>query len=197
MTLARKFGLLPETHFVPDVLAQNLDLVFCGTALGHRSASEKAYYAHPGNLFWKTLYATGLTPELIAPKNYREILKYGIGLTDLVKHAYGNDDVLPHGALGEEARNDLEKKILKYKPRLLAFTSKTAAGTFLRKSTGKIPYGLQPERCGNTQLYTLPSPSGLGRGYFKLEIWQGLADLLTRHPVPERHSSRGSDTGSR
>lgn len=185
--LISKFGLLPETHFVPDVLKKNLDVVFCGTALGHRSAQEKAYYAHPGNLFWKAIHRIGLTPHLLAPQDYAQVLKYSIGLTDLCKHAYGNDDVLPEDALDLFARDELEQKILKYQPSFLAFTSKTAAGSFLRKSTGKIPYGLQNERCGKTRIYALCSPSGLGRGYWNEEIWQGLADLVK---TDSRSSSR-------
>jgi TDG/mug DNA glycosylase family protein len=173
-----KSGLLPKQHFVPDVLAPGLNIVFCGTALGHKSALEKAYYAHPGNLFWKVLHRTGLIPHPIAPKDYRTVLKYGIGLTDLCKHAYGNDDVLPIDALGLQACDELEKKILHYQPRFLAFTSKTAAKSFLKKSTGKINYGIQEERCGQTQIYTLCSPSGLGRGYWQEDVWQDLADAV-------------------
>ncbi|MES2906870.1 MAG: mismatch-specific DNA-glycosylase [Pseudomonadota bacterium] len=178
MSVLPKFGLLPKSHLVPDVLAENLDIVFCGTALGHKSALEKAYYAHPGNLFWKTLYKTGLTPQLIAPKDYAQVLSYRIGLTDLCKHAFGNDNVLPPDALDAVARDELEKKILKYQPRFLAFTSKTAASTFLARPTGKIPYGLQVETCGNTQVSVLPSPSGQGRTYWNNGAeWHHLAGL--------------------
>ena len=173
-----KYGLLPDTHLVGDVLAPHLDLVFCGTALGHKSAVERAYYAHPGNLFWRTLFETGLTPELIAPKNYSDVLKYGIGLTDLCKHAYGNDAVLPPDALGHAARKALEIKILKYQPRVLAFTSKTAASCVLQKPTGKILYGLQTERCGGAQIHVLPSPSGLSRSYWSNEVWANLANTI-------------------
>ncbi len=72
---------------LPDVLAPGLDLVLCGTAPSRRSKEQGAYYAHPGNLFWRTLFETGLTPELLRPAAYRRVLAYGIGLTDLCKHA--------------------------------------------------------------------------------------------------------------
>ncbi|NIR58662.1 MAG: mismatch-specific DNA-glycosylase, partial [Gammaproteobacteria bacterium] len=32
---------------LPDVLAENLDIVFCGSAAGRVSAARGAYYAHP------------------------------------------------------------------------------------------------------------------------------------------------------
>ena len=46
-------------HILPDVLQPGLALVFCGTAAGKRSAAERAYYAHPGNMFWRALPAGG------------------------------------------------------------------------------------------------------------------------------------------
>ena len=48
---------------LPDLLQPGLALVFCGTAAGRRSAAEGAYYAHPGNLFWRALHAVQLTPR--------------------------------------------------------------------------------------------------------------------------------------
>jgi len=44
------FATLPG--MLPDVLAANLDVVFCGTAAGKRSAEVGMYYAGPGNRFW-------------------------------------------------------------------------------------------------------------------------------------------------
>ena len=48
---------------LPDVLESGLDLVLCGTAAGRKSAEMLAYYAKPGNRFWPTLHAVGLTPR--------------------------------------------------------------------------------------------------------------------------------------
>ena len=151
--LIDRFGALPETHYVPDVLAEGLRVVFCGTALGFASAANRAYYAHPGNLFWKTLYRTGLTPSQLKPQEYTRALEYGIGLTDLCKHAYGLDTQLPKGALDAES---LREKMARFRPGMLAFTSKTAAAAFMGKGTGKLPYGLQEERFGATRLFVLP-----------------------------------------
>ena len=52
---------------LPDVLAPGLRAVFCGTAAGTKSAIAGAYYAGPGNKFWPTLHAIGLTPRRFAP----------------------------------------------------------------------------------------------------------------------------------
>ncbi len=52
---------------LPDVLAPGLDIVFCGTGAGAWSARVGAYYGKPGNKFWPTLHAVGLTPRRREP----------------------------------------------------------------------------------------------------------------------------------
>ena len=74
-----------EDDILPDALAVGLDVVFCGSAAGTRSARADAYYAGPGNRFWPTLFSIGLMPEQIRPANFRHVVRYGIGLTDLAK----------------------------------------------------------------------------------------------------------------
>lgn len=170
-----RFGVLPPDHYVPDVLAPGLKLVFCGTALGRVSAQKKAYYAHPGNLFWRTLYATGLTPEVLAPQDYTRVLDFGIGLTDLCKRHFGNDSDLPVDAFDVGA---LRQKIQHVKPSILAFTSKTAASAVLRQATGTLVLGFQPQVIGPTRIYVLPSPSGQARRYWTVQAWQDLADAV-------------------
>lgn len=160
-----------EHHVLPDLLQPGLALVFCGTAAGKRSAAEQAYYAHPGNLFWRALFQAGLTPRLLAPAEFPQLPHYRIGLTDLAKRHSGNDDELPPGAFDVPA---LVAKVERHAPRLLAFTSKNAARAALGHSTG---YGLQQETIGGTRLFVLPSPSGQARGHWDIEPWLTLAGL--------------------
>lgn len=157
---------------LPDLLQPGLSLVFCGTAAGRRSAAEGAYYAHPGNLFWRALHAVQLTPRLFAPSEFPLLPALGIGLTDLAKHHAGNDDELPRNAFDVAA---LRTRIERVAPRVLAFTSKAAARAALGRAAG---YGLQAERMGATQLFVLPSPSGQARGHWDLGPWRDLATLV-------------------
>ena len=156
-------------HILPDVLQPGLALVFCGTAAGKRSAAERAYYAHPGNLFWRALFEAGLTPRLFAPTEFLLLPSLGIGLTDLAKRHSGNDAELPHDAFDVPA---LIVKIERYQSHLLAFTSKNAARAALGHA---VDYGLQTERIGITQLFVLPSPSGQARGHWDIAPWRALA----------------------
>lgn len=74
-----------------DLLARHLDLVVCGTGAGRRAVALRQYYAGRGNRVWRTLAEVGLTPRELSPSDYRELLNFGMGLTDLVKHHAGSD----------------------------------------------------------------------------------------------------------
>ncbi|MFM7460981.1 MAG: mismatch-specific DNA-glycosylase [Burkholderiales bacterium] len=169
-------SLTTGSYLVPDLLAVDLRLVFCGTAPSTRSAAEKSYYAKPGNRFWPTLYQTGITPRLLVPSEYPALLSLGIGLTDLCKDYCGTDAQLPDNAFDGDA---LLAKIDQYRPRIVAFTSKNAG----REVLGRQPeYGFQPEPIGSkgtTRLFVLPSPSGLATKFFDIRVWQLLADTIT------------------
>ncbi|MHB1273542.1 MAG: mismatch-specific DNA-glycosylase [Rhodanobacter sp.] len=163
---------------LPDVLQPGLALVFCGTAAGRRSAAERAYYAHPGNLFWRALCEAGLTPRQLAPAEFPQVTRYGIGLTDLAKRHVGNDNELPREAFDAPA---LIVRIERHGPRLLAFTSKNAARAVLGRSPD---YGLQAETIGDTRLFVLPSPSGQARGHWDIGPWLALGDLYRAANAP-------------
>jgi double-stranded uracil-DNA glycosylase len=163
---------------LPDLLQPGLALVFCGTAAGRRSADEGAYYAHPGNLFWRALHAVELTPRLFAPAEFPQLPSLGMGLTDLAKHHVGNDDELPRDAFDVTA---LRLRIERHAPQMLAFTSKAAARAALGRAAD---YGLQAECFGSTRLFVLPSPSGQARGHWDLAPWHALAALVRAQAQP-------------
>jgi hypothetical protein len=79
---------------LPDILEPGLRIVFCGTAAGARSAELGQPYAGPGNKFWRVLEEVCLTPTRLTPAEFRDLPRYGIGLTDLAKFASGSDSVL-------------------------------------------------------------------------------------------------------
>jgi TDG/mug DNA glycosylase family protein len=169
--MKRKSMPADSGHVLPDVLQPGLALVFCGTAAGKRSAAEGAYYAHPGNLFWRALHQAEITPRLLAPAEFLQLPNYGIGLTDLAKHHIGNDNQLPRDAFDAPA---LIAKIAHHAPRVLAFTSKNGARAALGHS---VDYGLQAGKIGDTQIVVLPSPSGQARGHWTIAPWLALAEL--------------------
>ena len=160
-----------DTHYlVPDLLAPGLKLVFCGTAPSRASVAAAAYYAKPGNRFWPSLHTVGITPHRYAPRDYPNLLALGVGLTDLCKIHSGVDAELPDDAF-DCAR--FEQKMQQHRPRMIAFTSKNAAQSYLQKP---VDYGEQAIRLGSSRLFVLPSPSGLATRFFDIKVWHALAD---------------------
>lgn len=169
-------------HLVPDLLAPGLDLVFCGTAPSPASFKARAYYANPGNAFWPTLQAVGLTPERLAPQRYPELLTLGIGLTDLNKTEYGSDHELSAHAMDATG---LHAKLRRFRPAAIAFTSKNAASLALGI---KAPaYGRQAEPIEGVVAFVLASPSGRARSFWTLAPWREAAAFVAeRRRLRER-----------
>jgi TDG/mug DNA glycosylase family protein len=105
---------------LPDVLASDLRVVFCGAAAGTASARRGAYYVGPGNKFWATLHEIGPTPRRLAPFEFASVLDHGIGLTDLCKLRGGAD-----AAIGRDAFDvaGLTARMAKHSPAFLVFNS--------------------------------------------------------------------------
>src|SRR5271166_6617858 len=157
-------SMSPREPVLPDVLAPGLRIVFCGTAAGTVSARRGAYYAHPQNKFWRTLFDVRLTPRLLKPEEYIEVLQWGVGLTDLAKHVSGMDRELPRNAFCGEARAALTAKIEAAQPKLIAFTSLTAGRRWLGRAAH---FGDSGVRIGATRVWLLPSPSPTAGWYWQ------------------------------
>jgi TDG/mug DNA glycosylase family protein len=157
-----------------DVLRPGLDIIFCGTAAGRKSASIGAPYADASNRFWMTLYSIGLTPTRLSPADYQKLLKFGLGLTDIAKRKCGVDTSLSSTDFDVPS---LMEKLDEFKPRILAFNGKKAASVFYERSTRGLAYGRQPSMAGGTIVWVLPSTSGSARRYWDLTHWSQLAEL--------------------
>jgi double-stranded uracil-DNA glycosylase len=160
-------------HRLPDVLAPGLDLVFCGTAPSPVSFKAQAYYANPGNAFWPTLHAVGLTPERFAPERFPELLALGLGLTDLNKTEVGSDHELSAEAMDAAS---LHAKLRRFRPAAVAFTSKQAA--VLGLGVKAPAYGRQEEPVEGAVAFVLSSPSGRARSFWTLAPWQEAAAFV-------------------
>jgi TDG/mug DNA glycosylase family protein len=165
---------LVEKPVLQDVIAPGLVVLFCGSAVGAASARRGAYYAGPGNAFWKALHQSELTPRQLQPEEYERLLEYEMGLTDLAKYVSGNDSILADEHFDREA---LRARILQFEPRIVAFTGKRPAREFLRRA---VAYGLQEETVGKSRLFVLPSPSGNARRFWSLRSWRQLAKLVRK-----------------
>ena len=165
------------TEKLPDQLRDRLRLVFVGTAAGQRSADLGHYYAGPGNRFWRTIHEVGITPRRYEPREFTELLKLGIGLTDVCKLGVGMD----HQALKFPVDiAAFREKMLIYRPSTIAFTSKKAASLFYGRPTKAVALGRQPAAGDFPVVFVLASPSGAASGHWSVQPWQELADWLVR-----------------
>jgi len=160
---------LARGHILPDLLAPGLRIVFCGTAAGDVSALLRAPYAGPGNRFWWVLHEVGLTERVLRPVDFRELLDFGIGLTDVAKHAIGRDNRLVRADF--DAASVVEKAE-RFAPRVLAFVGKRAAQEVCG---GPVGYGHGDRAIGSSEVWVLPSTSGAARGFWDIGPWRDLA----------------------
>jgi TDG/mug DNA glycosylase family protein len=161
-----------------DLLRPKLELVFCGYNPSLTSGLSGHHYAHPGNRFWRVLFATGITERLYGPEEDEQLLDLGIGFTNLASRPTRRADELTR----EEIRAGAEElcaKLQRFKPRVVAYTGIGVYRWF--RSTSKAAWGLQDDSAvpGVTDV-VVPSPSGLNRMRFEelVDHYRALAPLL-------------------
>lgn len=161
---------------LPDVLKENLDVVFCGMAAGKDSARTGYYYADENNRFWPTLHDVGLTDQQIRPDKFQSVLDYGIGLTDLCKFHFGPDRRLPPDAPDVPG---LIAKIKQYAPKVIAFNGKKATRLVAEKLQWNlaVDYGPLGKSIGTSEVWVLTQTSRKNE-YWKLAPWSELARYL-------------------
>ena len=108
-----------KDKLVPDVIAPNLRVLFCGINPGLYSAAVGYHFARPGNRFWPALYAAGFTPRQLQPAEQHNLLSLGLGITNIAPRATARADELSANELIEGMKS-LEIKVKRYRPKVLA-----------------------------------------------------------------------------
>jgi double-stranded uracil-DNA glycosylase len=159
---------------LPDVIAPNLRVLFCGINPGLYTAAVQQHFGRPGNRFWPTLHRAGFTPRLFAPSEQRELLQLGIGITNVVARATAAADELTREEL-IKGGTILTRKVKRFAPRYLAIVGIGAYRTAFDRPKAKM--GLQDENIGDTQIWVLPNPSGLNANYQPAQLAELFAEL--------------------
>jgi TDG/mug DNA glycosylase family protein len=158
---------------LPDVLAPDLKVLFCGINPGLYTAAIGHHFGRPGNRFWPTLHRAGFTPRLLSPYEERELLPLGYGITNVVARATAAADELSPEEYVAGGR-ELEAKVRQHKPRVLAVLGVGAYRTAFDRRGAAV--GRQDETIGGAAVWVLPNPSGLNAHYQA----EQLADVFTR-----------------
>ena len=147
---------------VPDIIAPDLNVLFCGINPSVYSAVVGHHFARPGNRFWPALYQSGFTPRLMRPAEDVQLLDYGLGVTNVATRAtvaaadLSNDELRADGRL-------LVEKVEFYRPRWLAILGIGAYRVAFEQPKARI--GPQDRVIGETKIWVLPNPSGLNAHY--------------------------------
>jgi double-stranded uracil-DNA glycosylase len=147
---------------VPDVLAPDLRVLFCGINPGLWSAAVGHHFARPGNRFWKALHLGGFTPRVLAPDAEAELLRLGLGITNLVDRASATAADLTSEELRAGA-DRLAAKVASNQPNVVAILGVGAYRTAFARP--KATVGPQPTPIAGARSWVLPNPSGLNAHY--------------------------------
>jgi double-stranded uracil-DNA glycosylase len=147
---------------VPDIIAPNLQILFCGINPGLYSAYSGHHFARPGNRFWPALHLGGFTPRQFSPAEEQELLPLGYGITNLVQRASATADELTKEELAAGGMR-LAAKVEQYAPGVLAVLGVGAYRSAFGRPRAAM--GLQPEKIGQAHIWILPNPSGLNAHY--------------------------------
>jgi double-stranded uracil-DNA glycosylase len=154
--------LAAQGRAIPDVLASDLAVVFCGINPGLWSAATAHHFARPGNRFWPALHRSGFTPRQLDPAEQELLLAYGLGITNLVERGTARADELTPVELAAGAEV-LTRKVERLRPAWLAVLGVTAYRSAYGRRDAAV--GVQPDLIGDTRVWILPNPSGLNAHY--------------------------------
>ncbi len=161
---------------VPDIIAFNLKVLFCGINPGLYSGAVGHHFARPGNRFWTALFRAGFTDRLLKPVEETRLLDFGYGVTNIFNYATAQASELSRDELraGTEV---LKKKVLRFRPQVLAVLGIDAYRKGFDAPGAAV--GLQPETIGVTRLWVLPNPSGINANYQLDDLVRLLTELRT------------------
>ncbi|MFP4162481.1 MAG: mismatch-specific DNA-glycosylase, partial [Chitinispirillaceae bacterium] len=104
---------------VPDVIAPDLKILFCGINPSLYTGAVGHHFARPGNRFWPSLHKAGITPRLFSPFEEEKLLSLGYGITNLVARATAAASDIKRAEF-QAGAVDLEKKSIQFNPTVLA-----------------------------------------------------------------------------
>ena len=142
-----------EGCHIPDLIAPELKVLFCGINPGLYSAATKRHFARPGNRFWPALHLAGFTPRILAPNESQDLLELGYGVTSLVRRATATARELTPSELVAGGRR-LSRTVGIHRPRWIAVLGVGAYRVAFGQPRAEI--GRQQNTLGDTGIWLLP-----------------------------------------
>jgi TDG/mug DNA glycosylase family protein len=120
------------------------------------------------------LHQSGFTSQLISPFDEAELLKLGVGISNVVSHATASAAQLTREDYVAGGRA-LAKKIKRYSPRIVAILGVGAYRDAFSRPKAQV--GEQDERIHDARVWVLPNPSGLNANYQLPELVRFFVEL--------------------
>ncbi len=163
----------------PDLIGQDVELLFVGINPGLWTAATRTHFAHPGNRFYPALLEAGVIEREIdrgvgmSDDDRRYLIERGIGITNVVHRATAKASDL-HADELRAGGEQLRAFVRTHQPAVVAIAGITAYRTAF--SLPKATMGEQPEPFEASRLFVVPNPSGLNAH----ETTASLADAYRR-----------------
>jgi TDG/mug DNA glycosylase family protein len=149
---------------VPDLLGDEVCLLFVGINPGLWTAAARAHFAKRGNRFYPALYLAGLSKRQIdasegmALEDATDLRERGVGISNLVNKATARADELTTTEL-EEGAVELGAKVDLLRPRVVVMLGLTAYRIAFGQPRATI--GWQTDGVAGADLLLTGNPSGL------------------------------------
>ena len=157
-----------------DVIAPDLDVLFCGINPGLYSAATGWHFARPGNRFWPALEASGFTPTRLHPSQRAELIAAGVGITNLVARATVGEADLAREEIRAGAAA-LARKVRRYRPIAVAVVGIGAYRVAFERP--RAAFGRQSEDLAGAMLWVLPNTSGLNANHQAADFARAFGEL--------------------
>ncbi|KKA26193.1 hypothetical protein TD95_000077 [Thielaviopsis punctulata] len=196
----------PSTYahlsLLPDALGPNLLVLFVGLNPGIQTARSGHAYAHPSNLFWKLLHASGITPRRVAPHEDAHMPReYRLGLTNIVARPSRNGAELSRAEM-DAGVAALHEKARLHRPLCMCIVGKSIwesiwrvrHGRPLRKTEFRYGWQDETENMGaaeewpGARVFVATSTSGLAATMKPAEkeaVWRQLGEWVEQQRAEE------------
>jgi TDG/mug DNA glycosylase family protein len=162
-----------------DRIQPGVRVLFVGINPGVRSALSGHHFAGFSNRFWKLLHQSKLVPEPLTFEDDDRLPEFNFGITNIVPRATPSISTLSPAEY-VEGRLKLRRKVLRYKPPIIAMVGVTVFRAMFPERKDAVKLGPQPERIGDTEVFVLPNPSGRNANFTHAEMLAAFRALRRR-----------------
>ena len=171
-----------------DRIAPGVRVLFVGINPGVRSAETGHHFAGPSNRFWKLLLESGLVPEPLTYEDDGRLPEFGFGITNIIARPTPGIDALKPAEY-VAGWKVLERKIEKFRPRVLALVGVTVYRAVLpllaaddpppprQRAGASAAVGPQPLVVHGARVFVLPNPSGRNANFSYAAMLEAFENL--------------------